>query len=122
MIAEILIIVALLAAIVVLAVYLAKCRNKDDSTSQQMATRPKPQHPAIAAYQDYVKNVTLPPYEYKMYELFTVDKSVKKYQSPSLEAYTLADYDKVPNCSCKNMTACTYGRKSRGWTPSSDTI
>lgn len=115
MIVELLIILVLLVAIVVMAYYLYKCKNSDDSTKQQMASRAKPQHPAVAAYQDYLRSVSLPDYEYKMYEAYTPLR--KKY-----EPYTLADYDKLQNCSCQYPGDCPHNRDSRGWAPSSDTI
>ena len=115
----------LVIAIVVLSVLLANCRKKNNTTDtvqMQMKSRAKPMHPAHAAYQKFLRGVNVPEYEYKMYEAYTHSSdSQKKYSSPSLEAYTLADYDKVQNCSCKTPATCIHG-KTRGWSPSSDTI
>ena len=97
----------LVIAIVALSMLLANCRKKNNTTDtvqMQMKSRAKPMHPTHAAYQKFLRGVNVPEYEYKMYE-----------------AYTLADYDKVQNCSCKTPATCIHG-KTRGWSPSSDTI
>lgn len=123
MILELFFIIALLAAIAVMGYYLWKCNQPDSDSASQMASRAKPMHPAVAGYQQFLRSVSLPEYEYKMYEAFTPESPPKKkYNGFSREQYTLADYDKVPNCSCKNLQSCVHGSKSRGWSPSSDTI
>lgn len=120
MILELLIIVALIAAIVTLAYYLWKCKQPDDSTTVQMASRAKPMHPGVASYQNFLRSVTLPEYEYKKYEAYTPPSSGKKYGGNRIEDYTLADYDKIERCPCKPMNTSNTG--SRGWSPSSDRI
>jgi hypothetical protein len=122
---EILIMLGLLAAIITLSVFLYKCRKDSvttDALNSQLQSRAKPVHPAYAAYQKHLKSFQPHSYEYKMYETFTDKRPIKKYHTPTVEEYTLADYDKVQNCSCKNIETCTHSLPSRGWSPASDTI